>query len=180
MANRGKKSAVYGELTTSRGQVMPVEVMPPGAFSDKAGYAPQALDPIIEKLLENAASGAELLTTTVPMLRALMVRLQAEVAVLLSNMPVTQPLDPNAEVVPPDMGGAISIVLGLADKASMILDRLQKMNLNQTKAADDATRLRTFLATGDEENDGLKGLGEAQLARMVTDAASGWQKREEA
>lgn len=177
MATRGKKSAVYGALVDQRGNGAPAEVLPAEIFGTKAGYSPQALDPYIKQLVENADLGSQMVRQYTPMLTALMDRLKTEIDTLLDSIPET-PV--TGEVSAPQMSDALQLVLGLADKASIILDRLTKMNNNATKSADDATRLRHFLAGGEEDDGGLKNLGENALRKIVTDAAQGIMKATDA
>lgn len=176
MAGRGKKSAVYGIITDQRGTGSLAEVLGPTSLGDKSGYEPQILDPIIQQLLDNADSGARMVQQYTPMLHALMDRLNAEIQVLLATIPSTQVIQDGSEVIAPKMSDALQLVLGLADKASIIIDRLTKMNNNATKSVDDASRLRTFLATGDEDDGGLKNMGENQLRKLIIDAAQGIMK----
>lgn len=178
MADRGKKSAVYGSLVNARGQGAMVEVLPPRGLDDRAGYSPEALDPIIATLLRNASDGAQLVAAQGPMLMALMQRVQHEIGVLLEMTKPSEVQVVEGEVSKPAISEALACLLPLADKASIILDRLNKMTLNAAKTVDDASRLRTFLATGDEDDGGLKGMSESQLRQLINDAAQGWQKPE--
>jgi len=171
----GKRSAVYGAVYDPRGgsaKQVSIELSGPQALGlrDKSGYAPEQLDPVIQTLIDNAGSGAELLRQYTPLLGALMNRLQDEVSTMLTNPP-TDNLEALAAI------GRVTSTVDLAGKISIIIERLSKMTMNSVKSKDDATRLRTFLATGDEEGRaGLEGLGENQLRRIVTEAAQGWVK----
>lgn len=177
----GKRSAVYGAIVDQRGNATPVTVdNDPVGLGDKAGYEPERLDPVIGVLIHNAESGAALLQRYTPALAVLMERVETELKTLLTAMKPTELPNPDAEVPPKGMGDGIAIALDLANKVSIILERLNKMTLNAVKSKDDATRLRTFLATGDEEGvGGLENLSEDQLRRIVIGAASGWTKTEE-
>jgi hypothetical protein len=186
VANRGKKSALYGSVTTPQGDGTPVlvEHMPLG-LHEKSGYDPAKLDPIIDTLIDNAASGARLLKTYTPALEALMRRLAQELNQRLDSLTAQQrpalpaPADGKAPIPPPlPSPDALEVVLDLASKVSVILERLNKMTMNSVGSKDQATRLRTFLATGDSDDGGLANMGENQLRRMVVRAAAGWTKAE--
>jgi hypothetical protein len=160
--------------TTGHAVPMVIEAMPVGGLRDKAGYAPERLDDTIGQLIQNAETGARLIADSTPMLQSLMLRVQHEVDAQLAQVVATAPLK-EGEVPPPHVRAELAVALSLAKDISIIMERLNKMVLGSGKVLDDASRLRTFLATGDAERGGLEELGENQLKQMLLDAVSGWQ-----
>ena len=167
------RKSMYGTVTRVDGRSSPVTVLDPIRSMDKGGYEPEALDPLIQKIAVNAMAGGALLDRYTPMLETVMRQLQTQLAgVLQQLMP-----NPTAEAAgEPNVRGVYYEALNLAEKISLLLERLNRMKLNSIKALDDATRLRAYLATGDVDDGGLSGLGEQALRKIVTDAATGWQK----
>lgn len=177
----GKKSAIYGgavlDSHKSLGAPMVIEPEVLASALDRAGFAPERLDGIIRTLIDNADSGSKLLQEYTPMLQGIMRRLRTELDAMLATMAVTPPVSEDGKA-PTGMGDGVIIMLELAGKVSVVLERLNKMTLHAVKSKDDAVRLRTFLATGDDERATLENLGETALRRIVTDAAQGWIKVE--
>lgn len=172
---RGKKSAVYGELVVPNGRGLPVPVDREASPFDKGGFAPTQLDPVIQTLIDNAQSGAALLQTYTPMLEAVMNRLQEELGALLEAMPA--PLRSNGALgVTPGVSNGLTLMLDMSTKVAAILEKVNRMMQLSVKAKDDATRLRAFLATGDEDDKGLESMSDDALRKMVTTAASGFAK----
>lgn len=165
-----KKSAIYGTVVNHQGQGSPalVEAMPVG-LHDKAGYEPEVLDPIIQTLLTNAQQGASFLANSAPMMLALLADLEGHVKALLATAPLPDE-DEDPGSLPPGFRRAIKA----AHDISRIMERVQRVSSGATKALDDASRLRTFLATGDTNLGGLEGLSETQLRRIVVGAAEGF------
>lgn len=169
----GKRSAIYGEARTQDGLGMPMVIERGVVGMDKGGYAPETLDPVIQRLIDNADSGATLLQRFTPMLAAIMTRLDAEVKKnldMVTAVPVKE-----GEVPPPHVTAATAMVLEMAEKVTSILEKINKMTMQSVRSKDDATRLRTFLATGDTERKGLEELGENQLRRIINEAAAGFR-----
>lgn len=171
----GKRSAIYGALTDSRGRSRNVEVYQPQVLgvNEKGGFAPERLDNVVQSLIENAEGGAELLKTYTPMLQQLMMKLADEVKLLLENMAPTKFAE--GEVQPTRITDALTVALELSGKVSMVLERVNKMTMQSSKSVDDVTRLRTFLVTGDDDPTGIDGLGETDLRRIVANAAAGFK-----
>jgi hypothetical protein len=183
----GKRSAIYGALTDSRGRSRNVEVFQPKVLgvNEKAGFAPERLDDVVASLIENAEGGAELLKQYTPMLQQLMMKLGEEIKLLLEHMAPTT-FSTNGEAAPTRITDALTVALELSSKVSVVLERVNKMVMQSSKSVDDVTRLRTFLVTGDDDPTGIDGLGETDLRRIVANAASGfkesdnWTKPQEA
>lgn len=180
----GKKSAIYGgaQLTDQRGLGVPVPIdTEPIGLREKIGYMPERLDDLIETLIQNTEQGAGLLRKYTPALGQLMSRLAAELDVLLQAMAVTAPPSASGEVVAPAVPAGVDIALRLAGQVSIILERLNRMTMQSVKAKDDATRLRVFLATGDDEEalKGLENCSEIELRKMVQAAAAGFKEPEQ-
>ena len=180
----GKRSAIYGALTDSRGRSRNVEVYEPQVLgvNEKGGFAPERLDAVVQSLIENAEGGAELLKTYTPMLQDLMRKLAEEIKLLLDNM---APTTFNGETPKTAITDALTVALELSSKVSVVLERVNKMTMQSSKSVDDVTRLRTFLVTGDDDPTGIDGLGETDLRRIVANAAAGfkdngWEKPQEA
>jgi hypothetical protein len=158
-----RRSITYGE-STSEGITTPVLVERIPQRREKAGYAPDALDVIINQLLSNARQGAEMLGRHAPMLDELMIKLQDYAQSLIARTDTTDP-DPQL----------LNQFLDVVDRVSQITERINKMMFTNVRAKDEATRLRIALV-GDEMPRDLEHLSDTQLRRMVTDAAQGWQK----
>lgn len=173
---RGRKSAIYGSpATTDGGRQVPV-VIETGAVGvfDKAGIQPDRLDGVVEVLIRNAESGADLLLQHGPMLDRLMRHLQREIDARVEMLEELSAAPKTGEI-PKGIPAALAELLDLAGKVSIILDRVNKMTLNAVKSKDDAIRLRTFIATGDEQDHGFADMGETALRKIVNAAAHGFQ-----
>jgi hypothetical protein len=173
-----KRSAIYGTLTRPNGHSESVPIEPVvGDLSDKAGYAPEALDPVVQVIIRNNEIVSGLLLKYTPILAKLMERVEVEVRVQLEMDPDNACEKCKTLVDPRNF----SIAANVAEKVSIILDRLNKMMYQGVRSMDDATRLRTFLKVGDSDDfGGLKTLSESQLRKIVSDAAAGWAKEPEA
>lgn len=169
---RRSLSTSYAEVVNSNGHGLSVPVQTSG-LHEKAGYAPDRLDPVVQTLVKNAEDGADLLQRYTPMLDALMGELQVHVKRLIDPDTVRSAPD-GTMIEPPNLGE----ILKIATQVSMIMERLNKMTMNAVKAKDDASRLRSFLA-GDQDRGDLDHLSENQLRKLVSDAASGWVKPED-
>lgn len=169
-----RNSAIYGgEGRTLDGRGVPAVVLPE---RDKGGYGPSDLDAPIQTLLANASEGARLLQVHTPLLDALLVELKAQITELLTWIAEHREgkvrLNDEGVAIPPPNIGDVSKA---ATQVSQVVERINKMQLNSVKAADDATRLRSFLA-GDQDRGDLDGLGERDLRRIIVEAAQYWQK----
>lgn len=180
-SNRGKKSAVYGAIVDQRGNGASVEVLPDRYPDDKAGYAPERLDPVVQTLIQNAETGSTMLVEYSPILAAVMVKIKEQLQTQLECM-TPQELPENASADDIKRAAllrdlAFSGLLELAEKASCILERVNKMVFQSVRSKDTASRLRAFLAGVGEDKDGADGLAnlsESELRRRVTQAAQGW------
>jgi len=164
-----RKSAIYSEAS-SNGTSLPVVVE--GALARRDGMAPERLDDVIETLVDNAESGAALLKQYTPVLEGLMHKLQDGLTVLFTPQ---EPVDGVEPTPPPSW----QLILDIAGKVSVIIERMSKMTMQAVKSKDDATRLRMELAKGPESVD-LDNLSEGQLRKLVLDAAAGFPKEPDA
>ena len=175
---RGKKSAVYGQLSDQRGNGTPAlvegaEVLGP---VDRAGFAPERLDTAIESFITNAEAASALLMQFAPLLGALLHKAQTELTSALKAL--SPPESPKEGETPQDFPAQrFELIVKLADDIARALERVAKITKSSTEAMDDATRLRAFVVGIEEADDGgLAGKGENELRRMVLEAAQGWQK----
>jgi hypothetical protein len=184
-SNRGKKSAVYGAIVDQRGNGASVEVLPERYPDDKAGYAPEKLDPVVATLIENAETGSQMLVEYSPILKAVMQKVNEQLAAALERLtPKDLPYDASEEdkkreAMLRDL--AFNGLLELADKAAQLLERVNKMVFQSVRSKDTASRLRAFLAGVGEDKDGADGLAnlsENELRRRIVDAAQGWSSGE--
>jgi hypothetical protein len=148
---------------------------------DKGGFAPETLDGVIQTLVDNARSGAELLQKYTPLVAGLMQELQTylgnelehmQLQVALARAPIDRS-EEDAEKARAVQAATMAQVLDWTSRVSMVLERINKMTMQAVKTKDEATRLRVFLA-GDEERGTLDGMSEVALRKLVSDAASGW------
>jgi hypothetical protein len=166
----GRKSAMYGSGADTA--LTPVVVLPATSGNAAAGYSPELLDELITTLIQDAEGGARLIGQYKPALQNLMQRLQSEVTLVLSMIPQATRVA-NSDGSPRIETEGLETALRLADKITMILDRVNKMVLNSVKSIDDGTRLRKDLATGDTERKRLEDLGEQQLRKIIQQASEG-------
>lgn len=173
MSNRGKKSAVYGELVAAGGNGAPVAVQPGVvAPESRSGYAPDRLDDTIEQYISNAEAAGKLIGAYGPVLTTMLTKVQEQLTNVLSGINLTKPADDAPPVVP----DVFKQLIMTADDMARILERIAKIVQASGKGIDDLTRLRMFILGGDAEDEGLAGLGENALRKMVLEAAEGWQK----
>jgi hypothetical protein len=166
------RKSMYGSLQRTDGSGAPVQVLSPSTL-DKGGFEPEALDPLIAKVARNAMAESVLLDRYTPMLETIMKQLETQLAGVLRQLAP----NPTAEAAgEPNVRGVYYEALNLAEKVSLILERLNRMKMNAIRALDDGTRLRAYLATGDVDDGGLSGLGEQELRKIINEAAAGWQK----
>jgi hypothetical protein len=175
VAQRGKKSAVYGALTDERGNGAPVtvegaEVIGP---EERAGYAPERLDRAIQAFLLNTEASAGMLLRYGPTLTGMLEKLKDNLDGALRALNI-----PTDGEVPPGVPQTFKDFLMCADDMARILERVAKIVSASSKAADDITRLRVFMVGGDEEDNGLSGKGENELRRMVAEAYGGFKPPE--
>ena len=178
MAQPGRRSAIYGSATTSDGRGLPVPIDTAVGLADKAGVEPSRLDMAIDGLIKLCEDGAQLLDNQGPMLDALMKRVQVEAQRSLARIEqLTAEEDARVErgeaTTLPGINDMLARALDIVNRVTVVMDRVNKMLLNAIKAKDTAIRLRTFIATGDEAQTGLEGLGESALRRMVNLTANG-------
>lgn len=172
MAQRGKKSAVYGELQKTDGAGAPIlvdgaEVIGP---EERAGYAPERLDRAIEAFLRNTEASAGMLLNYGPVLAVMLEKLKGNLEGALRALNI-----PTDGEVPPGVPQSFKDFLMCADDMARILERVAKIVAASSKAADDITRLRVFMVGGDEEDNGLNGKGENELRRLVVEAYGGFK-----
>jgi len=133
----------------------------------KAGaLTAEGLNPIIRTLAENANSGAQLLERYTPVLEGLLNQLQIKLVEFFT------PREPDEEgnlEADPDLADTLK----LADKVSVIIERLTKMVMQSVKAKDDAARLQMALEEKGGASD-LDDLGEGELRKKVLEAAAGF------
>jgi hypothetical protein len=151
----------------------PVVVLPATSGNAAAGYSPELLDELITTLIQDAEGGARLIGQYKPALQNLMQRLQSEVTLVLSMIPQASQIAAQGTTPARIETEGLETALRLADKITMILDRVNKMVLNSVKSIDDGTRLRKDLATGDTERKRLEDLGEQQLRKIIQQANEG-------
>jgi hypothetical protein len=175
----GRRSMIYGEATTADGRGVPVTIDgAPTGLADKAGIEPSRLDVAVNGLIKICEDGAEMLEHNGPMLTALMQRVQVEAKKALHRIEMQSAAedalteDERAKIIP-GINDQLARALDIASKVSVILDRVNKMLTNAVKAKDVAIRLRTYIATGDQEDRGLESMGENALRRLVNATANG-------
>lgn len=179
MGQPGRKSTIYGSAVTADGRGLPMTVDNNTGLADKAGIEPSRLDGAISSLIKLCEDGAELLDQNGPMLTVLMQRVQKEAQRSLAEIErVSLEEDRQrdaGEIVAtiPGINDQLARALEIANKVSIVMDRVNKMLVNAIKAKDTAVRLRTFIATGDMEQTGLENMSESALRRMVNETANG-------
>lgn len=179
MAQHGRKSTIYGEATVreeGRGVPMTIQSGVVG-LADKAGMEPSRLDIAIENLVRNVEDSAEVLLQNGPMLKRSLGLLYRMVNEEVERLETLLAAPESGEVASPILSQKLVSALELTGKISIIMDRTAKSITNAVKAQDDAIRLRTFIATGDEGESGLENLGENQLRRIVNAAAGGFVEK---
>lgn len=180
MARPGRRSIIYGEATTADGRGLPVTVDGRGGLIDQAGIQPTELDEAIGSLIKLCEDGGELLSTSGPMLDALMKRVDVEAKKALARIEQLS-AEEDARVAKgeattiPGINDMLARALDVANRVTIIMDRVNKMLLNAVKAKDTAVRLRTFVATGDEQDRGINNMSENALRRLVNATLAGDQ-----
>lgn len=172
MSDRGRRSVIYGEMVTSDGRAAPVDVLAP---LDKGGIPPDRLNDLIDGFAKVLDDGASLIETSGKTLDRLMKHLSKELHKQISKLEAeyaAQEDAPPGEVVR-GIAPQLAETMMMADKVTLILDRLTKMQSNAMKAQDQAVRLRTFIATGDQDDHGLDGMSENALRRLVNATLNG-------
>lgn len=172
MSQRGKKSALYGELVAGgNGTPVPVQggVLAP---ETRSGYGPERLDATIEQYITNAEAAGNLIGKYGPVLTTMLDKVNEQLGSVLKAVTIPNPADDAPPVVPE----VFKQFIMTADDIARILERISKIVQSSGKGIDDLTRLRMFILGGDQEDTGLAGLGENDLRKMVLAAATGWQK----
>lgn len=164
---------IYGEMVTSDGRASPVQVLDP--LSDKSGIPADRLDTLIDGLAKVLDDGAALINRTGTTLDRLMGHLVKELNKQINKLEAEYEAQQDAQPgeVVRGLAPQLAETMAMADKVTLMLDRLNKMQSNAVKAQDQAVRLRTFIATGDEVDHGLDGLGENALRRLVNATLNG-------
>lgn len=165
---------VYGEANRADGSGLPVPV-DVVALTDRAGMEANQLDVAIAGLVKVVEDGSALLATAGPTIERLMNHLQRELTKQIAKLEEefeAQRTAPPGEVTR-GLSPQLVETLEAANRVTMILDRVNKMLTNSVKAQDQAIRLRTFIATGDEDRTGLDGMSEAALRRLINQTANG-------
>lgn len=174
MPHPGRRSAIYGEAVTADGAGLPVTIDSNVSLIDKAGISPDVLDEAIRGFVKIIDDGTAMLSNTGDTIARLMTHLEKEL-----NRQITQ-LEAeyanghgaNGEVVR-GLSPQLAESLKMANSVTVILDRVHKMMSNAVKAQDQAVRLRTFIATGDEAVTGLEGQSENALRRLINATLAG-------
>jgi hypothetical protein len=173
MSQRGKKSAIYGEMVKSSGNGAPAPIEG-GVLSaeTRAGFSAERLDETIQQFICNAEASGKLIGQYGPVLATMLGKVQEQ----LTNVLLAVNISPPAGDAPPNVPEVFKQWIMTADDIARILERISKIVQNSGKGIDDLTRLRVFILGGDEDDGGLTGMGENQLRRMVLEAVQGWTK----
>ena len=175
MSMRGKKSAIYGEITDQRtGHGAPALVEEVSKMSERAGYTPERLDKAIEANALTAESALALIGQYGTSLTKMLEAVQKHMEAVLAQIHIDQQ-SPDSESKIPEVFKQLVMT---ADDMARILERVSKIAQYSAKGLDDLTRLRVFVIGGEEDDSGLKDKGENELRRMVRDAAAGFQDPE--
>lgn len=175
MAARGKKSAIYSEITdVATGNGAPALVEEIAKPEERAGYAPEKLDRAIQAnmLASEAALGliGKYGTTLTTMLESVQTHLQE----VLLHVKIDNTTG-EGEARLPEVYRQLVMT---ADDMARILERISKIAQYSAKGLDDLTRLRIFVVGGDDGDNSLADKGENELRRMILDAARGFQNPE--
>lgn len=184
MGKPGRRSTIYGDqnaayATTADGRGLPVTVDNNRGLVDRAGVEPARLDDAIDSLIKVCEDGAALIDGAAPMLDAIMKRVRIESDKALARIESLSATIDEKEAteqqitVLPGINDMLARALDVASKVTTIMDRVNKMLVNAVKAKDTAIRLRTFIATGDQDQTGLDGMSENALRRIVNETAQG-------
>jgi hypothetical protein len=166
---------VYGSAETLDGAGLPVTIDTNVGLADKAGIEPSRLDTAIDGLVKLCEDGARVLDDSSPMVEAYMRRLSVEAAKALKTIEDLSAAEGAGEAAIPGINDMLARTLDIVSKITTIQEKVSKMLVNAVKAKDVAIRLRTFIATGDEEDHGLEDMSENALRRLINATASGDQ-----
>lgn len=174
MGMRGKKSAIYGEITDQSGHGAPALVEETTRPMERAGYAPERLDSAIEASVLTAEAAMKLMGEYGATLTTLLAAAKLHADTVTNQIHIDTPAADAAATIPE----VYKQLVQTADDMARILERISKISQYAVKSADDLTRLRVFVVGGDEDDSGLADKGENELRRMVRDAAAGFQDPE--